>query len=889
MEHVMTPIVIGILAHVDAGKTTLSEALLYLAGSIRRMGRVDNKDAFLDTYFLERSRGITIFSKQAGLTWKGLPITLLDTPGHVDFSSEMERTLQVLDCAVLVVSGADGVQAHTLTLWRLLAKYHIPVFLFINKMDQPGIHREKRLEELKSRLDDGCLDFSQMGTDAFWEQIALCDEQVLEHYLDTGKVEKNQISRMIGERKLFPCYFGSGLRLQGVEELLEGICSYFPNPVYPEEFGAKVYKISRDDQGSRLTHMKITGGSIKAKMLFPNGEKVNQIRLYSSQGFEAVKEAGSGCVCAVTGLTETFPGQGVGSESASMEPVLEPVLTYGVKLPPGCDRRMMLPKLRELEEEDPQLHVTWDEQLEEIQIQLMGEIQIQVLKSLIETRFGIEVDFGTGNIVYKETIADKVEGVGHFEPLRHYAEVHLVLEPGEPGSGLQISTVCSEDVLERSWQRLILSHLEEKVHRGVLTGSPITDMRITLVSGKAHNKHTEGGDFRQAAYRALRQGLMEAGSVLLEPWYEFRLELPESSIGRAMTEIEQGGGSCILQETEGGMALLTGSAPVSFIGGYQSEVTAYTKGCGKLTCTLKGYAPCHHWEEVVERIHYDPERDLENPSSSVFCAHGAGFLVPWNQVKEYMHLEGVLGKKRRDPPKTAVPSAVPQEDECRQVWMGTEEIDAILERTYFANSRDKSGKKSGIYKSGGSQKSVSHQEIRSYRPKEKKEIKEKYLLVDGYNIIYAWKELSHLAENNMEGARVRLLDLLSNYQGVKETSIVVVFDAYRVKGHVTERMEYHNIHVIYTKEAETADQYIEKFAHENACKYDVSVATSDGLEQIIIRGQGCHLISAMDLWEDLERVTGMLREAYLERPQLKRNSLLDVLPEEAAEELKKLR
>lgn len=883
----MNPIVIGILAHVDAGKTTLSEALLYLAGSIRKLGRVDNKDAFLDTYALERARGITIFSKQARLLWEELPVTLLDTPGHVDFSAEMERTLQVLDCAILVVSGADGVQGHTLTLWRLLAKYKIPVFLFVNKMDQPGTDREECLKELRSCLDEGCLDFAEEGTEAFLEQAAMCDEHALEQYLNTGSVEQEQISRMIAERKLFPCYFGSGLKLQGVEELLHGIVRYAPQPVYTEDFGAKIYKISRDGQGNRLTYMKITGGSIRAKMTLPNGEKVNQIRLYSGQRFEAVNEAEPGCICAVTGLTRTFAGQGLGREAASMEPILEPVLTHKVNLPSGCDPAVMLPKLRELEEEEPQLHVAWDEHLREIQIQLMGEVQIEVLKSLIETRFGISVDFGVGNILYKETIADRVEGVGHFEPLRHYAEVHLILEPGERGSGLQFFSVCSEDMLDRSWQRLVLTHLEERIHKGVLTGAPITDMRISLAAGRAHNKHTEGGDFRQATYRALRQGLMEAESVLLEPWYEFHLEIPEASIGRAMMDIQKRSGSCFLQKAEGGMALLLGSAPVSAMEDYHREVTAYTKGCGKLTCTLKGYEPCHNSDEIIAAIQYNPEKDLDNPASSVFCAHGAGFAVSWNQVKEYMHVENVLGKKRESPPKAYVPSSPSSAGGDKEIWLGTDEIDAILERTYFSNSRNKARRKSGIPGKSGSQKDAGSPEIRFYQPG-KQDKREQYLLVDGYNIIYAWNELKSLAEDNMEGAKMRLLDLLCNYQAVKRCSIIVVFDAYRVKGHVTEAIDYHNIHVVYTKEAETADQYIERFAHENARKYDVSVATSDGMEQIIIRGQGCRLVSAMDLREDLERVRSMLRETYLERPQLKRNSLLDVLPEEAANELEKL-
>lgn len=900
MNDQLPPLVLGILAHVDAGKTTLSEALLYLTGSIRRLGRVDSRDAFLDTYTLERARGITIFSKQARLEWEGLSVTLLDTPGHVDFSAEMERTLQVLDYAVLVISGSDGIQGHTMTLWRLLAKYRIPTFLFVNKMDQPGTDRDKLLKELRNRLDEACVDFAQAGTEAFFEHAAMCDEAVLEQFLDTGEVTDREIRRLISERRLFPCYFGSALKLTGVEELLNGIRKYSQSARYHEAFGAKIFKITRDEQGNRLTHMKITGGRLKAKDLLSDAEgswqeKVNQIRLYSGEKFEAVTDVGPGCICAVTGLTRTCPGQGLGMESASMEPVLEPVLTYEVKLPQGCDGAVMLPKLRELEEEDPMLRVVWLEHQQEIQVQLMGEVQTQILKSVIEERFGVEVEFGTGNIVYKETITGPVEGVGHFEPLRHYAEVHLLLEPGERGSGLQFAASCSEDVLDRNWQRLVLTHLEEKVHKGVLTGSPITDMKITLVAGKAHLKHTEGGDFRQSTYRALRQGLMEAESILLEPWYEFRLELPESSIGRAMTDIEKRSGSCVIADTRDGQAVLTGSVPVAAMGDYQTEVTAYTKGCGKLTCTFKGYEPCHNTEEVMEKTGYDPERDVDNPTGSVFCAHGAGFVVSWDQVKEYMHVDSGLFKEMQGQsadtsggyggPGKRLPEGTVKED----VWLGTDEIDAILERTFYANSRDKTRQKSGIPGKGGSRRTWSPPDTRTYRPVKQQERRDEYLLVDGYNIIYAWEELNGLVQDNMEGARGRLMDMLCDYQAVRGCTLIVVFDAYRVKGHVTETMDYHNIHVVFTKEAETADQYIEKFAHNNSGKYDISVATSDGLEQVIIRGQGCRLVSARELREDLERVKGMLREEYLDRPQLKRNSFLDVLPEDAAREFGKLK
>ena len=910
----MKSIVLGILAHVDAGKTTLSEALLYLAGSIRKMGRVDNKDAFLDTYALERARGITIFSKQAALTWEGRPLTLLDTPGHVDFSAEMERTLQVLDYAILVISGADGVQSHTITLWRLLAKYRIPVFLFVNKMDQPGTDRDQRMKELQKRLDDGCVDFAGAGTEEFMEHAAMCDENLLEHYLETGDVGEEDIRRLIRERRLFPCFFGSALKLTGVEELLNGICRWACPPEYPEEFEARVYKISRDDQGNRLTHLKITGGSLKVKELISNRnmekpsevwqEKVNQIRVYSGDRYEAVPEAEAGTICAVSGLTRTYPGQGLGAGKDSMLPVLEPVLNYRVQLPEGCDGAVMLPKFRQLEEEDPMLRVVWNEELKEISMQLMGEVQIEVLKSLIEERYGIQVEFGTGNIVYKETIAGPVEGVGHFEPLRHYAEVHLLMEPGERGGGLQFETRCSEDDLDRNWQRLVLTHLEEKVHRGVLTGAPITDMKITLVAGRAHNKHTEGGDFRQATYRALRQGLMEASCILLEPWYSFRLEVPEASIGRAMIDIEKRCGTCTIEENRQGQAVLAGKAPVAAMRGYQAEVMSYTRGHGRLACTLKGYEPCHNSQEIIDQTAYDPERDADNPTGSVFCAHGAGFVVSWDQVKEYMHVdsglvmespdgEGMEGKGNppsfRNPGKSSA-----GQGESGETWLGTDEIDAILERTFYSNSRDKSaarrgypGKNRGSRPAGGYSAPVT----RTYGPpgeaaRQKKEAREEYLLVDGYNIMFAWEELRELAQDNLDGARGRLMDLLCNYQAIRKCCLMVVFDAYRVAGHATEVSAYHNIQVVYTKEAETADQYIEKFAHENARRFDVSVATSDGVEQVIILGQGCRLISARELKEELERVNGMLREEYLEQPQLKRNRLYDILPEEVMRQMR---
>ncbi len=888
----------GILAHVDAGKTTLSEAMLYTCGSIRRLGRVDKKDTFLDTYEMERERGITIFSKQAILDYEDLQITLLDTPGHVDFSAEMERTLQVLDMAVLVISGSDGVQGHTKTLWRLLERYQIPVFLFVNKMDQQGTDKEAILKELAQQLDGGCVDFTEEAAENIYESLALCDETLLNDFLETGKIEKEKVKRGIAGRKVFPCFFGSALKLFGIEELIQGIKEYAPQPSYSGEFGARVFKITRDNQGNRLTHMKITGGSLKARTELMPEEKVNQIRIYSGEKFETVSEAVSGSVCAVTGLMKTLPGQGFGVEKALEAPVLEPVLSYCVNLPEGCDPAAMMPKLLQLQEEEPMLHILWDEELQEIHAKVMGEVQIEILKRIIFERFGVEVSFGTGRIVYKETIADTVEGVGHFEPLRHYAEVHLLLESGEPGSGLLFALDCSEDILAKNWQRLVLTHLEEKEHRGVLTGSPITDMKITLVSGRAHLKHTEGGDFRQATYRALRQGLMEASSVLLEPVYEFRLEIPEDCIGRAMTDIEKLCGSSMLEQRVGGTAVLTGTAPVETFRDYQKEVTAYTKGHGRLSCSLKGYAPCHNAREVIEKRGYDPEADLRNPTGSVFCAHGAGFVVPWNQVKDYMHLESCFAGSR----KAVMESAFEEELQRRrqaalnrqemlkeqggEIFLGTDEIDSIINSTSNNNRPAGSRKREGWQRE---RKTVGESKASSTRVYKGQGKREAYLLVDGYNVIFAWDDLKELAEINLDGARGKLLDILCNYQAVKKCSLIAVFDAYRLKGHPTEMFDYHNIHVVYTREAETADRFIEKFAHDNSKKYDITVATSDGLEQIIIRGEGCKLLSARDLWEEIKLLEGMLREDYLDRPETDRNYLLDGVSGEMKEQLKALR
>ncbi|GAB6180394.1 TetM/TetW/TetO/TetS family tetracycline resistance ribosomal protection protein [Desulfotomaculum defluvii] len=874
----MKKLVIGLLAHVDAGKTTLSESMLYLSGKIGKLGRVDNKDAYLDTYELERARGITIFSKQAIFEIGETQITLLDTPGHVDFSAEMERTLQVLDYAILVISGADGVQGHTKTLWRLLELYQIPVFLFVNKMDQNSTDKDSLIKAMKSQLDDGCIEFGQVITEGFFDQLAMCDEIMLEAYLDTGHIETEQIKKAVSERKVFPCFFGSALKLEGVEPFMQGIVKYTTLPSYPAEFGAKIFKIARDEQGTRLTYMKLTGGRLKVKDVLTNGiwkEKVNQIRIYSGQKFEVVNEIEAGSVCAVTGLSQTRPGEGLGIKEASATPILEPVLSYQIILPAGCDPRAMLPKLRLIEEEQPELHIVWDEQLQEIKVQIMGEVQIEILQSLIQSYFGVEVAFDAGRIVYKETITNVVEGVGHFEPLRHYAEVHLLLEPGEPGSGLQFGVACSEDLLGKNWQRLVLTHLEEKAHKGVLTGSAITDMKITLVSGRAHNKHTEGGDFREATYRAVRQGLKEAESILLEPYYAFQLELPEKMVGRAMADIEKMHGTCVLSQTDGEMAVLVGSAPVVTMRNYQKEVVAYTKGLSRLFCSLKGYEPCHNPEEVIERIGYDSEKDLENPTGSVFCAQGTGFLVAWHEVKDYMHVESYL-QKEVDLSGETVRNQAPY---TKDRFISLDEIDQIINNTFYANQ----GKKSAWKRRKTARESYYESTFSASREKESKE---EYLLVDGYNIIHDWPELKELADENMDSARMKLLDSLSNYQGIRKCQVIVVFDAYRVQGHIEEVIDYHNIHMVFTREAQTADQYIERFAHDNQKKYHITVATSDGLQQLIIRGAGCALLSARELKMEIDEANERVSQEIQRRRE--HHYLIDALPQEAKQQMKEL-
>lgn len=894
--------VIGLLAHVDAGKTTLAEQILYEAGEIRSPGRVDHRDTFLDTDAQERERGITIFSKQARFFRKGMEVTLLDTPGHVDFSAEMERTLQVLDCAVLIINGADGVQSHTLTLWRLLERYRVPVFLFINKMDQPGTDAAALLSEVQKALNGRCVSFAcppGERTAEFYENVAVCDEVLLEKYLNlmeqsaaagqvqTGMkqgqaaagqqmaaeqqppVSDGEIAALIGGRKLFPCFFGSALYGDGVEALLDAIVSYAPEPKYGNALGARVFKITRDAQGNRLTHIKVTGGSLKVKQTIAtaadNAEKIDQIRQYSGEKYVTVQEAAAGDICVLLGPEHTFCGQGLGTEIETVLPVLEPVMTYRVNPPEGCDIHDLFQKLCKLEEEEPMLHLVRQEQSGEIHVRLMGEVQIEILRKLILERFGLEVDFDEGSVLYQETIADAAEGVGHFEPLRHYAEVHLILEPGERGSGLTFRSCLSEDELDRNWQRLILTHLEEKTHLGVLTGSPITDMQITLAAGKSHVKHTEGGDFRQATYRALRQGLCRAKSVLLEPVYEFRMELPASLVGRAMTDIQAMAGRFDAPETVGEEAVLTGTVPVSEFGGYHTKLLAYTGGKGRLFTRLKGYEPCHNAEEVIERIGYEAEHDLENPCGSVFCAHGAGFVVEWDRVEEYMHLESALkagwrlsdgrvygGDDKNEP--NGQPYAKRTASGGTTVdFIGQDEIEEIFTRTYGTKEPQKQGWARTIRA-----KTAEPVEV-EYRGGQAKQ--EEYLLVDGYNIIFAWEELASLAKGDLNAARGRLQDILCNYQAFRKMHLILVFDAYRVKGNPGSVERYHNIDVVYTKEAETADQYIEKVTHEMSRKNNrVRVATSDGLEQIIIMGAGAIRVSARELLEEVRAAEKEMRD-----------------------------
>ena len=826
-----TPCCTALLAHVDAGKTTLSEALLYVSGARRTLGRVDHRDAFLDTHALERARGITIFSKQARLETANRAVILVDTPGHVDFSAEAERTMPILECAVLVVSGTDGVQAHTVTLWRLLERYHVPTFLFINKMDLPGLEREKLMAQLQEQLSPACVDFG-IDADQIAESAAMCDEALLETYLETGTVTAGNLRGLIAKRKLFPCCFGSALKLEGVEELLEILDKYAPEPEYPAEFGAKVYKISRDPQGNRLTWLKVTGGSLKVRSALryvnlkgeEREEKLVQLRLYSVDKFTAPEEIFAGQLAAVTGLTETFAGQALGAEPAGLDYALEPVMTYRVNLPKGSDPAVVMPKLRQLEEEDPQLHLLWAG--EQIHVQIMGKVQLEIFRSLVQQRFGLDVTLDDRRIFYKETIENTVEGVGHFEPLRHYAECHLLLEPLPRGSGLVFDTICPLDVLDGNYQRLILTHLEEKVHRGVLTGAPITDMKITLLVGKAHLKHTEGGDFRQATYRAVRQGLMQAKSVLLEPWYDFVLTMPTEQIGRAITDIRAMGGEFDAPESAGAVSTLKGRVPASEVKDYAETLAAYTQGRGRLQLSLSGYAPCHNTEAVVAELGYDPEADVENTPDSVFCAHGAGFNVKWNEVKDYMHLES--GLKEEKAPQILT----------RNLRIDDKELEKIMEREFGPI-------RTPLYNVKASNRPAT-EEIVIKPPKQK------YIIVDGYNVIFAWEELAAQARTDLDAARRQLCDQLSSYAGFTKCRLVVVFDGYKQKGNPGEKSQFHNIQVVYTKEGETADAYIEALADQIGNNYSVRVASSDALVQLGSLRSGVLRLSARELREDVE-------------------------------------
>ena len=821
----------GLLAHVDAGKTTLSEALLYASGARRTLGRVDHRDAFLDTHALERSRGITIFSKQARLETATRAITLVDTPGHVDFSAEAERTMPILDCAVLVISGTDGVQAHTATLWRLLERYHVPTFLFINKMDLPGLEADALMEQLQSQLSHGCVDFGQ-DADSLAEAAAMCDEALLENYLETGVVTPGNLRGLIAKRKLFPCFFGSALKLRGIEELLEGLDTYAPVREYPAEFAAKVYKISRDPQGSRLTWLKVTGGSLKVRTLLHYGnskgeareEKVIQLRLYSADKFTAPEEIPAGQIAAVTGLTETFAGQALGAEPAGLPYALEPVMTYRIALPKGADPAVVYPRLRLLEEEDPQLRLLWEGG--QIHVQIMGRVQLEVFKALVKERFSLDIALEDRRIFYKETIENTVEGVGHFEPLRHYAECHLLLEPLPRGSGMVFDTVCSRDVLDWQYQKLILSHLSEKVHRGVLTGSPITDMKITLLVGKAHLKHTEGGDFRQATYRAVRQGLMQAKSLLLEPWYDFSLTCPTEQIGRAITDIRSMGGEFGAPEAEGSLSTLKGQVPAAEVRDYADTLAAYTQGKGRLALTLSGYAPCHNTEAVLAERNYDPEADLENTPDSVFCTHGAGFTVKWNQVRDYMHLES--GRKEEQPPQIITRNLRPDDRELEKIM--EREFGPIRTPLYNAKAQNRPATETIVIKPP----------------------KQKYIIVDGYNVIFAWEELAEQARTDLDAARRQLCDALSSFAGYTKCRLVVVFDGWKQKGNPGEKSQFHNIQVVYTREGETADAYIEALADEIGNNYSVRVASSDALVQISSLRSGVLRMSARELKAEVD-------------------------------------
>lgn len=902
-------LVCGVLAHVDAGKTTLAEGLLYKSGTIRKLGRVDHKDAFLDTDAMEKDRGITIFSKQAILNIGEKEIMLLDTPGHIDFSAEMERTLKVLDYALLVVSGVDKVEGYIKTLWKLLKNYNIPTFLFINKMDQDLADREVITNQVREKLDSNCIDFSVEKDEAWLENIAMCHEDLMNKYLEEGKIDDIDILEHIAQRNIFPCFYGSALKLEGIDELINGLDTYTRCKEYAEDFGARVYKISRDSNGNRLTHLKITGGSLSVKQVIEYTidrdiargqedvtddieqqivEKVNQIFVYSGAKYNTVNELAAGAVCAVSGLTSTYVGQGLGWEEDSKEVYLESVLSYRINLPEQCDVHKTYIEFRKLQEEDPSLHIKWNEKNNEICACVMGEVQIEILKNIIRERFGIDVTFSEGSIVYKETIENTVEGVGHFEPLRHYAEAHLLMEPGERGSGVVIDVDCKEDMLDKNWQRLIVTHLYEKKHIGVLTGSEITDIRITLVAGKAHLKHTEGGDFRQATYRAVRQGLKNAKSVLLEPVYEYRLEVPTEMVGRALSDIGQMNGTFTGPDVEGDMSVITGIAPVAKMQGYSMEVISYTHGLGSVYYEFKGYEPCHNQEEIVESIGYDSEADLDNPTSSVFCSHGAGYNVPWDEVYEHMHVESYFKRNKNNQQGDVdenndllINNNYRRGDVYNKNKKEDMQLDEIFVRTYGEIKRYKNTDNEVDF-------SIKNKKEKPYRYKPENK-KEEYLLVDGYNIIFAWEELKELADVNLEAARNKLMDILCNYQGYIKNTIILVFDAYRVEGNQGEIFKYHNIHVVYTKESETADQYIEKVVKDIANKYDVRVATSDILEQVIIMSQGAWKVSAKEFRKEIESVDINIRENHLNRGESTKSYLFDNLPEEAIKHLEDVR
>ncbi len=856
----MKKIVVGILAHVDSGKTTLSEALLYQSGNINKLGRVDHRDSFLDTFSLERDRGITIFSKQAVLKYKDTEFTLLDTPGHVDFSAETERTLQVLDYAVLVISATDGIQSHTQTLWKLLSKYNVPCFIFINKMDLDNADKKRVITELKTKFSDGCVDFSNEDKDEFYENIALCDEALLNQYYETETVKTDDIINCIKDRKIFPCLFGSALKLTGVNAFLDCLYNYTEMPQYGSAFAGKVYKIS-EDKGQRLTFLKITGGNLKVKEILQsdknkNSEKINQIRIYSGEKFTAVDTASAGTICAVTGITFTKSGDGLGIENSTGLPVLEPVLTYKLNLPTDVDVHTALEKMRILENEDPQLKVVWNERLGEINVQLMGDIQLEILQAIIRDRFGIDAQFGKGNIIFKETISDTVEGVGHFEPLRHYAEVHLLLKPLKRDSGVVFKTGCKEDLLDKNWQRLILTHLYEKTHIGVLTGSPITDMEITLVSGRAHAKHTEGGDFRQATYRAVRQGLRSANSVLLEPVYEFTLEVPTENIGRAMMDIQRMSGSFNPPETVGDSSVINGTAPVSTMYDYSRDVMQYTHGKGKLMCALKGYEPCHNADEVIADIGYDCDADTDNPCDSVFCSHGAGYNVKWNEIKSHMHLPSALSTPKSDYVQSISKTEFSKCKDKDNLFALDKELMQIFEQTYGPIKNRSANQNHFTF----TQKAESKNENKKYKSSRPARYDgTEYLLVDGYNVIFAWDSLKELSKDNIEGARNMLINILCNYQGYKKCEVILVFDAYKVKGSSREVEKVNNINIVYTKEAETADMYIEKVSHKLAKNNKVRVVTSDALEQLIILGNGALRVSSREFLYEIQQAEEDIR------------------------------